>query len=72
MSDSLTILEEADGTAVLTLNRPEKRNALARALCKELVDVARTLARDVACLAAGMSESARRGFVAHRPRLFEA
>jgi enoyl-CoA hydratase len=34
---SLTILEEADGTAVLTLNRPEKRNALSRALRAEIV-----------------------------------
>ena len=37
MADSLTILEEADGVAVLTLNRPEKRNALSRALRDEIV-----------------------------------
>ena len=37
MTRSLTILEEADGTAVLTLNRPEKRNALSRALRAEIV-----------------------------------
>ncbi len=37
MTDSLTILEEADGIAVLTLNRPEKRNALSRALREEIV-----------------------------------
>lgn len=37
MTDSLTILEEADGTALLTLNRPEKRNALSRALREEIV-----------------------------------
>jgi enoyl-CoA hydratase len=30
-------LEEADGIAVLTLNRPEKRNALSRALREEIV-----------------------------------
>jgi enoyl-CoA hydratase len=38
VTDSLTILDEADGTAVLTLNRPEKRNALSRALREEIVD----------------------------------
>ena len=38
MADSLTILTEADGAAVLTLNRPEKRNALSAALRSEIVD----------------------------------
>ena len=37
MADSLTILEEAGGVAVLTLNRPEKRNALSRALRDEIM-----------------------------------
>jgi len=37
MADSLTILEEADGVAVLTLNRPDKRNALSRAMRDEIV-----------------------------------
>lgn len=37
MTDSLTILDVADGIAMLTLNRPEKRNALSRALREELV-----------------------------------
>jgi enoyl-CoA hydratase len=37
MADSLTILEEAHGVAVLTLNRPEKRNALSRALRDEIM-----------------------------------
>ncbi len=37
MADSLTILEEADGVAVLTLNRPDKRNALSRGLRDEIV-----------------------------------
>jgi enoyl-CoA hydratase/carnithine racemase len=36
MADALTILEEADGAAVLTLNRPDKRNALSRALRGEI------------------------------------
>ncbi len=38
MSDSLTTLEVAAGAAVLTLNRPEKRNALSRALRDEIVE----------------------------------
>jgi len=38
VSDSLTTLEVAAGAAVLTLNRPEKRNALSRALRDEIVE----------------------------------
>lgn len=38
MTDSLTTLEEKDGVAVLTLDRPEKRNALSRALRGEIVE----------------------------------
>jgi enoyl-CoA hydratase len=37
MSEALTILEETGGVAVLTLNRPDKRNALSRALRGEIV-----------------------------------
>lgn len=37
MADGLTILEESDGAAVLALNRPDKRNALSRALRDEIV-----------------------------------
>ena len=37
MTDSLTIVEETDGIALLTLNRPDKRNALSRALRHEIV-----------------------------------
>jgi enoyl-CoA hydratase/carnithine racemase len=43
---------------VLTLNRPEKRNALIRALREETVQ--------------RLDEFARRGFMAHQPRLFES
>ncbi len=45
MTDSLTILERADGIGVLTLNRPEKRNALSRALRAEIVERLDELAR---------------------------
>lgn len=45
MTDSMTILEVADGTAVLTLNRPEKRNALSRALRQEIVERLEGLAK---------------------------
>ena len=37
MSDAMTILEEAEGVAVLTLDRSAKRNALSRALRDEIV-----------------------------------
>ena len=37
MAQSLTILEESGGFAVLTLNRPEKRNALSLALRNEIM-----------------------------------
>jgi enoyl-CoA hydratase len=37
MAESMTNLEQADGVAVLTLNRPDKRNALSRALRQEIV-----------------------------------
>ncbi|MFQ5515422.1 MAG: enoyl-CoA hydratase/isomerase family protein [Myxococcota bacterium] len=45
MADALTILEESDGTALLTLNRPEKRNALSRALREEIVQRLEVLER---------------------------
>lgn len=37
MTDALTLSEERDGFAVLTLNRPNKRNALSLALRHEIV-----------------------------------
>ena len=37
MANSLTILEESGGVAVLTLNRPAKRNALSLALRNEIM-----------------------------------
>jgi enoyl-CoA hydratase len=37
MAESQTRLEQSEGVALLTLNRPEKRNALSRALRQEIV-----------------------------------
>ena len=48
MANELTILEEADGAAVLTLNRPDKRNALSRALREEIVARLDALEKDEA------------------------
>jgi enoyl-CoA hydratase len=45
VTDSLTILEVEDGSALLTLNRPEKRNALSRALREEIVQQLDALAK---------------------------
>ncbi|MFT5180466.1 MAG: enoyl-CoA hydratase [Alphaproteobacteria bacterium] len=42
--DVLTIEEPAPGVAVVTLNRPDKRNALSIALKRALTETARTLA----------------------------
>ncbi len=39
----LANINEADGVAWLTLNRPEKKNALSIALLKELADILRSL-----------------------------
>jgi enoyl-CoA hydratase len=44
----MTILEQSDGVAVLTLNRPDKRNALSRALRREIVSRLGDLEKDAA------------------------
>ena len=46
MARSMTILEQADGVAVLTLNRPDKRNALSRELRLEIVSRLDELEKD--------------------------
>jgi enoyl-CoA hydratase/carnithine racemase len=46
MSENLTRLEQSDGVALLTLDRPAKRNALSRALRQELLERLGDLARD--------------------------
>jgi enoyl-CoA hydratase len=45
MAQALTVLEEADGAVVLTLDRPDKRNALSRALREEIVERLDALAK---------------------------
>ena len=46
MADPLTTLEVTDGVAVLTLDRPDKRNALSRALRQEIVSRLDELEKD--------------------------
>ena len=46
MTEVSTILELEDGTALLTLNRPAKRNALSRALRLEIVERLDALAKN--------------------------
>jgi len=38
MTEALTLLQREEGVASLTLNRPQKRNALSRALRREIVE----------------------------------
>ena len=46
----LTLVEiDADGIAWVTLNRPEKRNALSPALCFEMIEVLKALEKDDRC-----------------------
>jgi len=58
MASELTILEEADGAAVLKLNRPEKRNALSRALREEIVQRLDALAKSDAVRAVVLTGAA--------------
>jgi enoyl-CoA hydratase len=51
-TESSLILEVADGVAVLTLNRPKKRNALSRMLRDEIVQRLGVLEKDVSVQAA--------------------
>ena len=52
MTDTILLVEKADGVATLRLNRPQVLNALNRALVQELVDAVDTARRDsaVRCL----------------------
>src|SRR5215217_2062983 len=66
----------ANGVAVVTLNRPEKRNALSLELRARLTEALNTLARDaeVRCLlltGAGMDTSEFGGDRAHKERIVE-
>jgi enoyl-CoA hydratase len=55
MADSLTLLEKDEGVALLTLNRPDKRNALSRALRQEIVQRLDGFERDEAVRAVILS-----------------
>jgi enoyl-CoA hydratase len=46
MSEPLILLERSDGVALITLNRPEKRNALSRELLDQLVQILRDLEKE--------------------------
>jgi len=83
MSDEHLILERADGFAVLTLNRPAKRNALTFAMRRALTAALATLAAadDVACVVltgaapdfcAGMDFTAFGGDAANRREIVES
>lgn len=45
---SLVLVDVADGIGTVTINRPHKLNAFDRHTCRELIEVLRTLAADVA------------------------
>jgi enoyl-CoA hydratase len=49
MTESLVLVEQRDGVAVVTLNRPEAMNALSRALIAEYETAFDRLARDPSC-----------------------
>ena len=55
MAESLTLLEQDEGVALLTLNRPEKRNALSRALRQEIVQRLEQFEKDGAVRAVVLS-----------------
>ena len=50
-------LDVADGVAILTLDRPEKRNAMSRLMIDELTEAARRLAGDAAVRAVVLAAS---------------
>ncbi|MBW2237056.1 MAG: enoyl-CoA hydratase/isomerase family protein [Deltaproteobacteria bacterium] len=55
MAESLTLLEQDEGLALLTLNRPDKRNALSRALRQEIVQRLDSFEKDDAVRAVVLS-----------------
>jgi enoyl-CoA hydratase len=55
MAESLTLLEQDEGVALLTLNRPDKRNALSRALRQEIVQRLESFEKDEAVRAVVLS-----------------
>jgi enoyl-CoA hydratase/carnithine racemase len=63
MTFSTITLEERDSTAILTLNRPDRRNAISLVMMDEIV---------VACEAVGRSKTARSLILTGGPSLFSA
>jgi len=55
---------DADGVVTLTVNRPEKRNALSGAVVAELKDAFERLATDTAIRAAIVTGAGEKAFVA--------
>ena len=57
MSDTFVLVEQRDGVAIVTLNRPERRNGLSAGLCNalhaSLVEIAETPARVLVLRGAG-------------------
>ena len=84
MSDTFVLVEQRDGVAIVTLNRPERRNGLSAGLCNalhaSLVEIAETPARVLVlrgagrdfCVGADLSAAAAEGLCDPRIAPFDA
>ncbi len=64
MADTLLLCEQRNGIAILTLNRPEKRNALSRALMAELAKALQALDEDDSVLVIILTGAGEQAFCA--------
>ena len=64
MADSLLLCERRNGIAILTLNRPEKRNALNRVLMAELAEALQALDADESVLVIILTGAGEQAFCA--------